>query len=124
MVPPGNTADVGTVGTIISSNVTLSGTITVGSVMTVNHFTGTVSATIKGSSGNLWGFGASNPSTGESGLRILNYQGGLPSAVATIVAEVLIPSRDYRSRDFTRPVQFGTLVASTIGTLLYNVLYE
>jgi hypothetical protein len=124
VVPPGNTADVGTVGTIISSNVTLSGTITVGSVISVNHFTGTVSATVKGSTGNLWGFGASNPSNAESGLRILNYQAGLPNAIATVIAEMLIPSKDYRSRDFTRPVQFGTLVASTIGTLLYNVLYE
>ena len=124
MVPPGNTADVGTVGTIISSNVTLSGTVTVGSVISVNHYTGTVSATIKGASGNLWGFGASNPSNVEAGLRLLNYQGGLPSAIATVVAEMLIPSKDYRSRDFTRPVSFGTLIGSTVGTLLYNVLYE
>ena len=103
---------------------TLSGTITVGSLTPVNYFTGTVSATIKGSNGNLWGFGARNPSNVEAGLRLLNYQGGLPSAIATVVAEMLIPSKDYRSRDFTRPVSFGTLVGSTVGTLLYNVLYE
>jgi hypothetical protein len=124
VVPPGNTADVGTIGTIISSNVTLSGTITVGSVSAVNYFTGTVSATIKASKGNLWGFAVANPSGVTTGMRLLNYEAGLSGATASIIAEAVVPSFDFRSRDFSRPVSFGTLIASILGTIVYTVLYE
>jgi hypothetical protein len=124
VVPPGNTADVGTIGTIISSNVTLSGTITVGSVSAVNYFTGTVSATIKASKGNLWGFAVANPSGVTTGMRLLNYQAGLSNATASIISEIVVPSSDFRSRDFSRPVSFGTLIASVVGTVVYTVSYE
>ena len=124
VVSPGNTADVGTVGAIISSNVTLSGTLSIGSVNEVNYFTGTVSATIKASSGNLWGFGVANQSGVTTRVRLLNYQAGLPNATANIISEIVVPSFDFRSRDFSRPVSFGTLIASILGTIVYTVLYE
>lgn len=36
----------------------------------------------------------------------------------------IVVAKDYRSRDFSGPVSFGTLVVVTLGTILYDVLYE
>lgn len=90
----------------------------------MNYFTGTVSAAIRASKGNPWGFTVANPSGVTTGMRLLNYRAGLSSATASIISEIVVPSFGFKSRDFARPVSLGTLIASVVGTVLYTVLYE
>lgn len=111
----GTVGNFGTIGTIISI---VSTRDTIGSITPISYFSGTTSGTIKGTAGNLWGLEAINQSPSTAGgtatatLILLNYQSGLASALATIIAEIQIPPKDFRSRDLSRPISFGTLIAS------------
>ena len=117
----GQLQDVATLGTILSP-----AAVVVGSVAGINNYTASISGTIKASQGLFYGIVVTQEGTilGAPGTVII-YNYGAGSASASILGRVIAPSSDTTGfLTSLKPVTFGTLVASVLGTLLYTAYFE
>ena len=105
----GNVPDVGTVGTVLSIvQVTLPALVGV---------VATVSATIRGASGTLYGILASNPTGGTISATIvcLFFVG---TASGTVPWQMTVPSNSFQQWNFPWGLRYtGSLIASIMGTV-------
>jgi len=107
--PPFGATVVGTVQ--VQGTVSAQGTV-VAQIQGQAPVMATVSATINGGGGTIWGIVATNPSAATAGT-VLAFAGGFASPL-----ELVVPPTDVRGFTTTRGVPYtGSLVASIIGTL-------